>query len=631
MKKFILFFVLFFSINLAKAEDTITVRSHDNVHWPWYGSYARNANFPDGSFRKILMHYTLGCPNTGCSQWDYTTQIRVLVRNSPTDSFYVELARVITPYAGTFSRFWKNTWTFDVTDYASILKGDVTIDAFYGGWQDGFTISLDFQFIEGTPARKATRVQSIYHSGPGGFEYGIATNPIENHLTPVNVAFQNDETQAAFFFTPSGHSFGGNENCAEFCQKNYYLKLNGVQRFSKLMWRSDCGMNAIFPQGGTWLYDRSNWCPGDKATTHRHEIGEYFENGSSTVDLDFDAYSYNGGAGFNPNYIVDAHVIYYENFNFQRDAAIEEIIRPNKINRWNRYNAACMRPMVILKNHGSEDLTSCVIRYGIENGSMHTFTWQGNLKYGDEEWVELGEVNWWDLAENEKNFVSYVELVNNQIDENSLNNLASAAFNSPPVLLNNLELRIMTNTRGWETAYTLTNEAGEILYSGDNLESNTMHRDTFNLQDGCYELKITDSGKNGLSFWANNDGAGTARLHRMTGTTVYNFNPDFGTEISYQFMAGLGLDVEEPNTNLSFYLYPNPAQDFLYVELGQSIKSKKIIRIIDLSGRIIQENHIQDIQQQLIKTDITNLANGIYLIELVCDNQKAVKKIIVKN
>ena len=51
----------------------------------------------------------------------------------------IELGRIITPYGGNYGSQWKNTWTFDVTDYATVLQDSVRINAFYGGWQNGFT------------------------------------------------------------------------------------------------------------------------------------------------------------------------------------------------------------------------------------------------------------------------------------------------------------------------------------------------------------------------------------------------------------------------------------------------------------------------------------------------------------
>ncbi|MFN4123892.1 MAG: T9SS type A sorting domain-containing protein [Flavobacteriales bacterium] len=608
-----------FTFNL-KAEDTIKVKTHDRVHWPWYGSYARVGQFPEsGQYRKILMHYTLGCPATGCSQWDYTTMIRALVKPNENDSFFVELGRIITPYAGTFANMWRNTWTFDVTDYAPILKGDVKIDAFYAGWQDGFTITLDFDFIEGVPPRDSKRIQSIYHSGAGGFEYGIASNPIENHLVPVNIGYQSGETHSAFFFTPTGHSFGGNENCAEFCPKNYYLKINGQQRFSNLMWRDECGMNPIFPQGGTWLFDRSNWCPGDRANTFRHELTPFFSSGNSNVDLDFDPYTYNGGAGFNPNYIVDAHVIYYGAYNFNHDVALESIIRPNRESTWRRFNPMCMNPMVRIKNEGRENLTSCLIRYGIINGPQAEFQWTGNLAYGETADVQLGDIDWTAIAEGGRNFICTVSLPNGQNDEQAANNTRTSTFNNSPLQQNTLEFRLRTNNRGFETAYTLSDREGNVLYSRSNLDNNTLYRDTFQLADGCYALRITDSGKNGLSFFANNDGSGSASLHRITGTTVFSFATDFGTEITYEFMAGLGLSTEDLPVKPSLRLFPNPTAENLQIELPQNIKGQLSIDIFDLSGKRVISKSLNNFHDSVLQMKTHSLQPGIYIVNLMSD------------
>ncbi|NNF01697.1 MAG: hypothetical protein HKN22_03360, partial [Bacteroidia bacterium] len=210
----------------ASAGDTTRVRVHDQVGWTWYGNKFEIAEFPSDTarFQKILMHYTLGCPSIGCSDWDYTTMIVAMHPTGEFDStltiaplftangqsydslgisfnenwvyyydtltmstdsvvsqtlfiFYfedpanplaatdsvkvwstnyynyifnsngniidsvfvsadttlinvydttyvqfeveaaIELARVITPYGGNYGATWKNTWTFDVTDY----------------------------------------------------------------------------------------------------------------------------------------------------------------------------------------------------------------------------------------------------------------------------------------------------------------------------------------------------------------------------------------------------------------------------------------------------------------------------------------------------------------------------------
>ena len=128
----------------------------------------------------------------------------------------IELARVITPYGGYYANTWRNTVQFDVTDFASILQDSVKIRAFYGGWSDGFTITLDFHFIEGTPPRTVQNIRNVYVSGPGGFPYGNVNNSIENYLTPKTFPLNSNETNAMLRVIPTGHG-AGTQNCAEFC------------------------------------------------------------------------------------------------------------------------------------------------------------------------------------------------------------------------------------------------------------------------------------------------------------------------------------------------------------------------------------------------------------------------------
>ena len=75
--------------------------------------------------------------------------------------------------------------------------------------------------------------------------------------------------------------------------------------YTQEIWRDDCGEVALYPQGGTWVYDRANWCPGDKATTREHELTNFLSTGQTNL-LDFDIYK----ANWNPaeaSYIYDVH------------------------------------------------------------------------------------------------------------------------------------------------------------------------------------------------------------------------------------------------------------------------------------------------------------------------------------
>ena len=72
-------FIISLILSIYSFADTTFVTVHNNVDMTWYGSYNEWGEFPSGqdNYSKILMHYTLGCASTGCSGWDYTTNVNL--------------------------------------------------------------------------------------------------------------------------------------------------------------------------------------------------------------------------------------------------------------------------------------------------------------------------------------------------------------------------------------------------------------------------------------------------------------------------------------------------------------------------------------------------------------------------
>ncbi len=114
-------FIIIFSIS-ALGIDTTTVRIHDHTDMTWYGNYDEWGELPDSTkeYRKIYLHYTMGCATGGCSDWDYTSQIFIRHRTGQLDTSFneiiedYELARVITPYGSGLANNWEFTTTFDL-------------------------------------------------------------------------------------------------------------------------------------------------------------------------------------------------------------------------------------------------------------------------------------------------------------------------------------------------------------------------------------------------------------------------------------------------------------------------------------------------------------------------------------
>ena len=35
----------------------------------------------------------------------------------------------------------------------------------------------------------------------------------------------------------------------------------------------------LYPQGGIWIFDRANWCPGDKININKHDVTNFINPG----------------------------------------------------------------------------------------------------------------------------------------------------------------------------------------------------------------------------------------------------------------------------------------------------------------------------------------------------------------
>ena len=99
----------------------------------------------------IKMYLRLDCPSGGCDPWDRYANI--LIRDQISNEWY-ELGRHITPY-GVDNRVLDRGLEFDVTDFKSLLNGNVELKLFVDTWvAQGWVISLEFDYFPGTPARE---------------------------------------------------------------------------------------------------------------------------------------------------------------------------------------------------------------------------------------------------------------------------------------------------------------------------------------------------------------------------------------------------------------------------------------------------------------------------------------------
>ncbi len=636
MKKLLLgLLILIGSQSFAAEGDTTQVRVHDKVHMDWNGNYDAIGQFPTAnvSYRKVLMKYTLGCPTTGCSDWDYTTSIKVKHFYDNGDSTWVELGRLITPYGSMLTTDWEQEHWYDVTDYVDLLGGTKDLRARYSGWSDGFTVTTDFYFIEGTPPRETKRVMTMYD---GSFKYGRPSNPIESHLVPVDFTLDAGETGAEVHYTPTGHSFGGNENCAEFCPKNYYVKMNNSQIAQQLIWDDKCGHNPLYPQGGTWIYDRANWCPGTEGIRYRHDLTPHLISGQNTIDIDMQPFVHDANGSGDPQYTVYSALITYGDWNFQYDAEIESILAPNNDFNYNRMNPICSRPKVSIRNTGEQDLTSLDIYYGSTGGNMYKHTWTGNLKSLESAEVELPAQNWLLNGNAQNQFRVVIEQPSGQPDEYNQNNELFSTFEHPDVVDSELLVQYRTNAAGNETSWQIEDLAGNVVYTSPALQPNTTYAETLSLDTGCYRFVLADSDCDGLSFFANNDGNGYARIRSAVQTAFYKFfTANFGCEERYTFTVGYSTSQtdttgilpavgsspnwptgrEELTLENQLEIYPNPFNDYLQFDLFLAQPQDLSVAVYNMQGKLVKQHRQAQAFTGSFRINLNELPAGMYVVQ----------------
>jgi hypothetical protein len=632
LKKFFIIFI-FLQLNslISNSQEIVHVRSHNERHLNWYGDFYEKAKFPsaDTSVKRITMKLTIGCPTNGCSDWDYT--VKVFARrkigldtaNKPIYE-YIEFARYITPYSGDKNFGFYRDFELDVTDFRSVLTDSAEIGVKYEGYSDGFTISLDYYLHLGTPIREAYKVVPVYY---GGFPYGDPANSIENYIKPFTFIPDSLTNEVGLHILQTGHGFGGNEDCAEFCPKYNFIKVNGTQRYSNLVWKDDCGSNPLFAQPGTWLYDRANWCPGEMVRPYYHDLTAFVNlDTANVVDMDMTPFTNNGNNSC--SYNIAANLIYYKNRVATSDLILEDVLAPS--NKWSyaRFNPICSKPKVKVRNNGNVAINGITFQYGVKNtGNVSTYIWNGTLDAYKSIEIELENPIFGDSTQFN---VTASPTDTGLTDYDMSNNSFVSKFNLVKILPPRFAIEFRANAVPSENYYEILDATGNVVHLKDNFKANTMHRDTISFTPGCYTFILHDLDKDGLSFFANSDGLGSIRFRNMAGTYFQSFNANFGTDIRYQFIIDptkVGVNTIEEDKTIK--LYPNPASDKLQIEFHGN-EELKLIKLSTISGALIQvyENMTGIIENGLV---LPKLSNGMYLIEIETNNHIFRQKLQINN
>lgn len=289
--------------------------------------------------------------------------------------------------------------------------------------------------------------------------------------------------------------------------------------------------------------------------------------------------------------------------------------------------SSSVTPTLEIYNPGSATLTSAVITYWLDGANPATYNWSGSLLAFQNETVTLPALT---VPSGSHTFFAKVSLPNGGADEKALNDTVSSGFSiiADPVYAN---LSLTFDCYASETAWQLTDEEGEIVYSGSNYTNSnpgTTITQQFCLAAECYTFTVTDSYGDGMDGGSNCDNGFFTITDVVSGDTLAELkeaDADFGNDLDSPFC----MDDDASLTHLdqmAWKIFPNPATTELTVDLS-GLSGQGMIAVRNATGQLITAFTASGSTE---KIDLKDLAKGVYFITLTSESSVTTKTFVVQ-
>jgi hypothetical protein len=536
-----------FALGQSWSGDTLTIQAvsfQDPSPMGWNAQYKTNVDFPEQrTWSKILMIQRLKCDAATagdqypCGEWDYIWNTLLEVPTGDTTEWF-SLGSFVTPYGKRLKLGGENgwSWVYDVSDYAPLLIGKRNLIT--GNNQE--LLDLKFLFIKGMPPREVLSVKNIYPYGDYRYE-DLATDSL---LKEKKLVLSADAAGFKLKATISGHGHAGPYNCCEWDSKTHTYYLNKYESFRWNVWK-DCGANPIYPQGGTWPFDRAGWCPGTRVDEYSFEITPKVMPGD-TILLDYQIEHFRDNGEKDGHFRMSHQLISYGPPISAYDAVLVDIRKPSSADNYSRFNPSCDAPEIVIMNGGSRPLKSLRIEYGMEDKRRLKYDWVGDLAFLEQATITLPSLPQKYLKDS-GSFEVEIVLQKDVPETNIENNKLISEFILPPVFPDETLLIIKTNDlgRARENRFMIADDAGLVWYYEDSFADSTEYRFPISLPKGCYQFVLSDDQEDGVSshWWYRNSAPervgidGELRFENMSGDTLKTFNADFGESLTTYFMV----------------------------------------------------------------------------------------------
>lgn len=274
----------------------------------------------------------------------------------------------------------------------------------------------------------------------------------------------------------------------------------------------------------------------------------------------------------------------------------------NKLSNVKSMNCSGLaEPVVAMVNYGNQTLTNVVFEVLVNDEVVKTVDWTGNLGSLESADVELGEVAFAVLEEN--NLTVRIVSLNGMPDEGPKNDMASTAFEGSPENSNvTIKLSIKTDANPQELTWRLMNlTTGEMIQEGGPYDqTNHTYNETLNVtDDGCYDFTIYDAGGDGIT----NNGMYFVKA----GSKTLFYGTTFGASESNEFSYGETFGVEETFDETT-RIFPNPTTGLINVVC----QGEQTVAVYNLTGQCVYTG----VAEGQLQIDLSGFGAGVYAVKV---------------
>ncbi len=90
------------------------------------------------------------------------------------------------------------------------------------------------------------------------------------------------------------------------------------------------------------------------------------------------------------------------------------------------------------------------------------------------------------------------------------------------------------------------------------------------------------------------------------------------------------VGINEINDLVSFRMYPNPTSTYTILDFELENESDVVVTVYDMTGKIVASRDYGQLSSSTININTIEFETGVYLVELMVNNQKTVKRLIVE-